>query len=185
MPIDNQSSILILTKTPKTAQSWWHFYFSRIKKIGKLFLFALTKAPRFLPFGGPDAVSQSLRRGLDKLQIAYAFNQHVEPVETVCVLSDPGALRWAIKQKETGAIKTLIAGPNVVHNGTSEDNLIQNPAIDRVLVPSPWALSWWSSVTPALQERLCIWPAGTNDQGVISSRQGGVILFVKNYDRSL
>ncbi len=180
MDTDKDLKLLLLTELPYPLQGQFSRLWRSAAKTGKKALFTLTRHPRFLPVGGPAAVAESLKRGLKELQTPYLFNDRAVQNEVVCVLSDPAALRYAIEQKKKGGVRAVVAGPNVVHNPASEDSLIQDPAIDRILVPSAWTKDWWVSQAPPLADRLCVWGAGVSTKIPGSSHTGGAILFIKD-----
>jgi hypothetical protein len=181
----NQGTIVILTELPPSLRPWT----DRLRKTCTVFLkkilFALTKAPRFMPFGGPPAVSDSLLRGFDILQVPYSYNVDDPRAEIICVLSDPAALRYAIKRKEHSSAKVIIAGPNIVHNPDTDNKLIQHPLIDRIILPSLWTRDWWISFSRDLKDRIQLWPAGVSSTIQASSHTGAPLVFIKNEEVAL
>lgn len=170
--------LLIYTQNPS-----FFGFFSRVRasimRAAKTALFALWRTPRFLPYGGPDAVATSLLRGLAAHGIFYSLNKNVS-ADIVSVLASPAALRFAIEGKGQGRFKKIIAGPNIVHNPTSEQELIRHPAIDAIIVPSEWNKDWWLSIAPELAPRIHAWPAGVSKNIPTSSKTGRVVVYLKN-----
>lgn len=110
---------------------------------------------------GPDVVLKSLFRGLSGLKIPFNFNPTSKQLaDTVHVLSNPAALKWAIKQKTLGKIKTLVAGPNICILPSDFDNLLCSKAIDIILLPSEWTKEAYTLEKPELKNKIKVWPAG-------------------------
>ncbi len=179
MQMPSHSKLLILTENPAGIRALFRRVYHRATRLAKKVLFHLYRAPRLLPYGGPDAVAASLYRGLKLQGVAFSVNQRAG-ADTVCVLADPDALRFAIRAKELGVFKKIIAGPNVVHNPNSEGGLIRHSAIDAIVVPSQWNKDWWVSMAPEMALRLHPWPAGVSEDIRPSSHVGGAIVYVKN-----
>jgi hypothetical protein len=177
--MNTPSKLILLTENPVGLRAFFRRLYRHTARLLKAVLFRLHRTPRFLPYGGPDAVIASLSRGLGLQGVPFSLNQ-LSDAETICVLADPEALRFAIRAKERGRIKKIIAGPNVVHNPKSEQSLIQHPAIDAIVVPSAWNKAWWISMAPALEPRLHAWPAGVSDEIRPSDRTGGAIVYSKS-----
>ena len=175
--------ITILTEIPyslgTSAGALWKYLKQRIKSI----LFALTRSPRYLPEGGVEAVLTSLRQGLTELGISYRYNPRQGAVtNTVGVVSGPRTLAWALTQKRSGRIKTLIAGPNIVVAPTDEHNIIKNPLIDAVVIPSQWNKKWWCSFDQYFDSKGVVWPAGVADHGASRDPNGVCLVYAKNID---
>ncbi len=179
MQIQANSKLLILTENPAGFRGFFERLYRRIARPCKTALFHLWPAPRFLPYGGPGAVVASLLRGLGLRGVTYSLNRKVA-ADTVCVLANADALRFAIQGKERGFFKKIIAGPNVVHNPSSANGLICHPAIDAIIVPSQWNRDWWTSLAPELAPKMHPWPGGVSTSIPSSSRTGGAIVYVKN-----
>jgi hypothetical protein len=179
MQMQHQAKLLILTENPVGLRAFFRRLYHRAARLIKKVLFQFYRAPRLLPYGGPDAVAASLYRGLTLQGVDYSVNQRAT-ADTVCVLADPEALRYAIRAKEAGVFKKVVAGPNVVHNPNSEAALIRHPSIDAIVVPSQWNKDWWVSMAPELAPRLHPWPAGVSEEIRPSSHVGGAIVYVKS-----
>lgn len=133
-------------------------------------------------YSGPNAVEDSLLRGLKELGVDYQRNAQAETGDKVIVLSGVQALREAIQHKESGKIHRLIAGPNVVTYPLDFDSLMTNSAIDTVLVPSEWVAKFWISEAPTLSSKIKVWPAGVAVTKV-SSKNGKAIIYDKIGDK--
>lgn len=132
---------------------------------------------------GPDAVRESLLRGLKELNVPYRYNPTVIN-ETTLVLSGVDALKDAIKARKAGQVSKLIAGPNVTIHPDDRDGILRDPNIDKVLVPSKWVADFWIHEAPELSSKIIIWPAGVA-VAKASSRNGAPIIYDKLGDRAL
>ena len=135
-------------------------------------------------YSGPDAVCDSLLRGLTKDGIAYNLNPNSPKNDTVIVLSGVAALKSAIRQKERGAIKKLIAGPNIVSTPHDAEGIMRNPAIDTILIPSKWVADFWEQEAPELKNKIRIWAAGVR-VAAPGTRNGNPIVYDKMEDSAL
>ncbi len=124
-----------------------------------------TLKDKIRPQRGPGAVVYSLTKGLYELSVEYNLNPRKINSDTVAVLQNPKALRYAIEQKKQGQIKHLLAGPNIAVTPNDFGNLSTNPLIDKILVPSQWVKDFWLSQSPILQNKIFLWPAGVDDPG--------------------
>ena len=78
------------------------------------------------PLRGPQAVLDSLCKGLDELNIDYTLNPKTVS-DTVVVLQNTNALQMAIDLKKQGKIKQLLAGPNIVITPKDANGILENP----------------------------------------------------------
>lgn len=138
----------------------------------------LTRTPGFHPFSkefiasivkkilgrvrGPEAVTRSLVSGLSELQVSFNINPLLTSSisETVVVLSSVSALKKALELKSQGKIKYIFAGPNVLVSSKDENGLLENPAINAVIVNSDWTRDHILTLSPQLKDKLIIWPCG-------------------------
>ena len=110
---------------------------------------------------GPQAVLNSLLRGLKELGTEYRLDEPIKaPVAVAYVLSGAKTLRWAIQQKKAGRIKKLVAGPNIVVFPGDDGAILTDSAIDVVVVPSEWVKEKYELLAPHLRSKIKIWPAG-------------------------
>ncbi len=109
---------------------------------------------------GPDAVLESLKRGLDLLGQPFVINASLEKGQIVHVISNIEALRFAISHKTQAGIARLVAGPNLVILPDEHDSLLASPLIDIVLTVSPWVTELYGKIIPSLIPKMRIWPAG-------------------------
>lgn len=154
--------------TRKTTKEWWKYFLTR----------KLLNIRR-----GPDAVQESLLRGLNELNIPYRYNPAVIK-ETTLVLSGVDALKDAIKAKKAGLVNKLIAGPNVTIHPDDQNGILRNPIIDNVLVPSKWVADFWIHEVPEFSSKIIIWPAGVA-VAKASTRNDAPIIYDKLGDRAL
>ncbi len=111
---------------------------------------------------GPEAVFRSLVDGLKEAE--YAFN--VNPLsmtnvsDKVVVLSGVDALEQMIDAKQNGSVKTLFAGPNVAVSTKDFNSILESNDIDKIIVNSEWTKDHTIVVSPALSNKVIIWPCG-------------------------
>jgi hypothetical protein len=132
----------------------------------------------------PQAVRDSLLRGLKAHGIGTRLNPWKGTSDTVIVLSGVRALQEQIARKRAGKVARLIAGPNIVVTPNDARGILLNPEIDYVLVPSQWVADYYESVAPSLKSKLVIWPAGVA-RASASTRDGCVILYFKSQNTHL
>ena len=113
---------------------------------------------------GPEAVFNSLQKGLAELGQGFVVNQkkRLPQGAAVCVLSGAGALGWAIGQKKIGKIGKIIAGPNVAITPLDHKGLLINAAIDRLVVPCGWVKEHYLKQAPSLAGKIYVWAAGVD-----------------------
>lgn len=140
--------------------------------------------PLFGKYAGPDAVRDSVKRGLEELAIPYLMNPKKPHPGIALVLSGPGALRKAIDYKNAGVFTKLCAGPNIMVDPSDHGGLLFDPAIDHILVPAPWVANLWSKEAPELTDKIEAWASGVN-RFIISTRNGLPIIYDKLGDTKL
>jgi hypothetical protein len=135
---------------------------------------------------GPDAVLDSLLKGLGELDILYELNPIKPKYDIVHVLSGTKALQKALEMKKKGRIKTLVAGPNLVITPLDQKKILCDPNIDIILLPSDWTKKFYSDLAPEITNKLYIWPAGT-DMGNINldNEKTGCVVYKKDVDDDL
>jgi len=178
--------ITILTEPPKQLRKIWEFLQRELKRQLKQLIFLTTRNSRYQNTGGPEAVINSLLAGFEDLNVPHFYNpwQHqVTPV--VGVVRGVTTLRWALDQKSKGFVRTIVAGPNIVVIPPDEHNLMSDPRIDRVVVPSQWNKEWWMSFDQAFDSKAVTWPAGVSDNGSNRNPEGVCIVYSKNADEKL
>ncbi len=145
-----EPQISLINKPGKIFFEGWFKFYSK-KLIRKLLLINR----------GPDVVLKSLTRGLFHIGVSFNLNPPSHQLaEKVHVLSNPIALKWAIKQKLKGKIKVLVAGPNISILPSDFGSLLCNSAIDLILLPSNWTKEAYSIDKPEIKNKIKIWPAG-------------------------
>lgn len=129
-------------------------------------------------YSGPNAVEDSLLRGLKELGVEFRRNVKPQTGDTVIVLSGIQALREAITLKQRGIIKKLIAGPNIVAHPMDAGGVMLDKTIDIILVPSQWVANFWAQEAPELTPKLQIWASGVQIYEP-SNRSGQPIIYNK------
>jgi hypothetical protein len=167
--------IIILTLSPGASFS------RRFLRNTKIFI-----RNKFFFYGGPQSVLDSLVRGFQGLGVEYNLNPKEELISgAVGVLSDVGALKWAIEAKENGRINKIVAGPNIVISPKDEGEIIQNLVIDVVLAPSQWVKDFWLSIAPALESKIRIWAAGVEIPKEVKTERRGCLVYKKKVNEDL
>ncbi|PJE60059.1 MAG: hypothetical protein COU85_00315 [Candidatus Portnoybacteria bacterium CG10_big_fil_rev_8_21_14_0_10_44_7] len=110
---------------------------------------------------GPRAVQDSLFEGLRELDRSFLLNFKLRHfVDSVGVLSNARTLAWVLQQKSKGLIGKVIAGPNLVVTPKDEGGVLESPLIDKIIVPSRWVKDYYEKISPGLENKIFIWPAG-------------------------
>lgn len=129
-------------------------------------------------YSGPNAVRDSVLRGLKIHNIEYELNPIIVHGDTLLVLSGVNALRKAIRLKKSGSAIKLIAGPNIVTTPNDVQKIMCNDAIDTILVPSEWVANFWKHEAPEIAHKIHVWAAGVA-QANASTRNGLPVVFNK------
>lgn len=110
------------------------------------------------------AVTRSMVEGLQKIGIRSNYNPKnlKEVAEVVVVPGGFHALRQAIGWKQTGYIRTLLAGPNLVDFPSENRQLMCASEIDVLIVPGNWVVDNFISDRPELRGRVKYWPSGVD-----------------------
>lgn len=111
---------------------------------------------------GPQKVIDNLVEGLNKKRIKFSFNSKVYKKKINLVMDDVYLLEELIDKKSQGLLETLIAGPNISVLPSDHDNLLSDPNIDKILVPSKWVKDKYCLVNRKLQNKIHIWFSGTD-----------------------
>lgn len=135
-------------------------------------------------YSGPDAVLDSLVRGLTDANVVFEVNPIKAKFKSVHVLAGIDALRDSIRLKRKGRIERLVAGPALVIDPNEYKDIIASSEIDLILQPAPWVKSYFLSKNPSLESRIRIWPAGSRIPEHTSTRNGPWIIYSKNYGSS-
>lgn len=134
-------------------------------------------------YSGPDAVLDSMKRGLTELHIPFEINPLLKPKnKNIHVLSGLEILKERISKKTKD--QTLIVGPTIVVEPREENNILLNKEIDIILTPSDWVTDFYISISPELRDNIFSWPAGVKIPNEITSKQE-VVIFKKDIDRSI
>jgi len=160
-------SLIILTKSPV-------FKILSIETIKNLLKILFNKKR------GPQAVTQSLIRGLKEIDYDYKFNPHIKDIkndDVIFINESLDALSWAINYKKSHLV---IAGPNLVITPNEADNILCNKKIDFILEPSEWTKNFILSIKPELKNKLYVWPAGVHVPENTYSKKNKILLYIKN-----
>lgn len=130
-------------------------------------------------YSGPDAVLDSLKRGLLENGVRFEINPLFTRNDTVHVLSGVEILKEVLSKKSEGKIKTLMVGPTLVETPFDHNNIIQDTRIDYILFPSQWTKDFYTSLVPELGLKIQIWPAGVTVPQTISQKQK-ILVFKKH-----
>lgn len=131
---------------------------------------------------------ESLERGFSQLKITYRIDPWGPISGTVVVFGSPEALVWALLQKKKGVIKKVIAGPGISTLPSDHNNLIANPDIDVVLLPTDAIKTRWTQIDQYF-EKAVVWSAGVENKRLkrIESAIGGqaCVVYSRNADEKL
>lgn len=134
-----------------------------LKKVGKRIKDCFRPAHLRSPYGGHNAVTSSLVRGLSSLGVDFVLNPAYlgcRSFDVCIVLADVAAVCQMINYKEQRCIGALLVGPNVFNWPSQFPEIANSPSVDRILVPSQWALKNYAQDMPSITARIAIWPAG-------------------------
>ncbi len=113
---------------------------------------------------GPEAVAESLQRGLTKLHQDFVVNKAIDkPIEAACVLNGAEVLEQLVLLKRAGMIKKLIAGPNIVLSPNDHGGLLTRREIDVVLTPSEQTRINYGIISPGVKDKTKVWFAGVDE----------------------
>ena len=131
-------------------------------------------------YSGPDAVLDSLKRGLTELQVPFEINPLKPKYKTIHVLSGKEILKERIQKKKPGEL--LLAGPTIVLTPLDSNKLLLNQDIDIVLTPSLWVKNFYISLTPSIADHTYPWPAGVEISKQRTDKTGKILVYKKNID---
>ena len=138
----------------------------------------------FRKYSGPDAVLDSLRRGLTELNIPFEINPFLPAkYQNIHVLSGVDILNKMIQKKSKGKIKNLIVGPTMTVTPDDYNGILLDKNIDLILFPSEWTKDFYVSIKPELKDKIQIWPAGVKIPKDISTKES-ILIFKKNIDEN-
>lgn len=178
--------LTLLTRPPLTVKLLPKLAADKCKRAVKIVLFSITKKSRYIYFGGPESVIRSLTVGLTGLKTPHQLNPWFWKVSaTVGVVAGVDSLKWALAAKQKGFIRTIVAGPNIVMTPLDEHGLLQNQAINKIVVPSQWNKEWWLTFDQALASLIIPWPAGVEDRGPGRDSKGFCLIYAKNVDEKI
>lgn len=157
----------VLTILTNPIPSLFDFYIERLKSFIRPALRKIDgKQPLTkIKYGGHYAVTRSLVEGLEKAGIAFVYNPKrlKECTGKVIVLAGLQTLKKTLLLKNTGKIKLLAAGPNLVIMPSDSTDIISSKLIDKFIVNSEWIKNAYCSEMPQLLTYTVIWPAGVDE----------------------
>ena len=112
-----------------------------------------------------EGVMDSLKKGLIANKISFNCNpKSIEELgDVVLVTSSVEALQEAILWKRQGRIKYLLAGPNVLANAHSGNDIIISPELDCYFHPSAWVVRSYEEDISEIKHKNRIWFAGVDE----------------------
>lgn len=112
-----------------------------------------------------EGVMDSLKKGLILNKVPFNCNpKSIEELgDIVLVTASVEALQQAISWKEQKKIKYVLAGPNVLANAHSGNDIIAHPGLDCYLHPSAWVVRSYEEDIPAIKHKNKIWFAGVDE----------------------
>lgn len=135
-------------------------------------------------YTGPNAVEDSLLRGLKELKMPFKRNARAEKGDIAVVLSGTAALQEALALKEAGVLAKLIVGPNVLPHPRSARDLEGEDAVDAILMPSEWVRDTVINEAPGVADKIIVWPSGVATAPA-STRTGTPVIYDKLNDGAL
>ncbi len=110
---------------------------------------------------GPSVVEANLISGLRRLGVDCRLNPPGALTDDdVGVISGVDALQWASAGRAEGAVRRIVAGPNIAVTPDDFGSVMCSPAIDTIVVPCDWVARWWSNLRPDIASRIAIWGVG-------------------------
>ena len=120
--------------------------------------------PSTSTYPGHFALVRSVVEGLRKIGADFNFNPgRLSEIGRVVYAPANEALRQAMQLKCEGAIDYLVAGPVNALFAEECDGILQEPAIDRVIVAHQWTLEFFSRA-PALLAKSRVCPCGVDPE---------------------
>jgi len=131
-------------------------------------------------------VTATLIAGLEDLGVSIVTSLELNSAsqqDLVAVLSGVDNAQLAGERRRRGEIGCLAMGPNLAFLPSRAPEVPWDMA-DVILVPSEWVAKVWSKDTPALQDRLRVWPAGldTDWWDVADAERESVVVYDKRGD---
>jgi hypothetical protein len=118
--------------------------------------------PKASPYPGHYALVRSVVEGLRAIDADCNFNPtRLADIGRVVYAPANEALRQAADLKRRGAIDYLVAGPVNALFPDEADGILLMPEIDRLIVPSDWALEFFRDA-PQLAAKSRVCPAGVD-----------------------
>jgi hypothetical protein len=139
-----------------------------LKRLARLIRDSIFKKPAFMKskYSGHPSVTRSAVEGLLKIGVNVTYNPRTLSAlgEAVYVPNGFDTLRQAIRLKQSGYIKKLLAGPNLVEFPSDRRELITAPEIDVYIVPDNFTRDLYVADCPELGNRCQACPAGVDTE---------------------
>ncbi len=129
-------------------------------------------------YSGPDAVLDSLVRGLIQKNIPFEINPLKPKYNVLHVVSGIEILQRVLKHKKEG--QCVIAGPAITTTPLEKGRILTSNSIDAVLVPSKWVKEFYIALSPDLSMRTHVWPAGVQMPTTKTNKTGPIIIYKKD-----
>ena len=197
-PIDFACCISV----PMAAESYYDFvvlaHQANTIRQYKIYALAIATLARLVPFawrdpipqplGGHYGVTRSLNDGLRRLGVRFAYAPllHRTRARAAIVLAGLDELRAAMAWRRRGGCELLLAGPNIVDRPEQLDGIVQSPEIDRIVLASDKMQLIFEAAAPQLAGRICVWPAGVDENYWRPTLQGArknVLVYNKRMPR--
>ncbi len=160
---------------------------------GKLVFYAKKYTKMFMGRRrGPDAVLDSLTRGLREKNISFNINPpENELADVVHALSGVDSLKLALRLKSKGLVKKVIAGPNISVLPTKHESILLDPQIDTIIVPSAWVKEAYIKDAAGtvkgnidVGQKIQVWPSGvkipSKETSAQESEKNNILIFKKD-----
>lgn len=136
---------------------------------------------------GHYAVTRSILHGMNLLGEKYNYNPPLEAfVQPVAwVVSGVDTLRYALRLKQKGKIKVLLAGPNISVLPSWDNGVLAHDLVDVCITPASWVQTCYEEDSPSLLGRTAVWPAGVDEdfwQPTVGARRDTVLVYRKSQD---
>ncbi|PCJ59290.1 MAG: hypothetical protein COA79_11375 [Planctomycetota bacterium] len=160
----NKPKITVFTDPMPWGKEFLNERFRRIARFFRDIIWRKKRTSNHPKYRGHFAVTRSLIEGLSAINASFNYNPCFpwQLADTVVVLAGVKTLRQAIRLKQKGAIKKLIAGPNIVSFSSDFSSIISHSEIDIAIAPSVWVVDLYIKENPKLNNKIFPWPAGVD-----------------------
>lgn len=131
-------------------------------------------------WGGHPEANKSFLESLRLLDLSIHVNPMKPRSRAVLVLSDLKDLAKLVAKYDL-----VILGPNAAHSLSEIDADVRNAPNMRFLVPSEWVRRLWSSNYPEIEDRIVVFPVGTDQTfwrpKLSVSQRDSLLVYLKSY----